>query len=734
VKKTGGNPLFVEKLSANMKAKNCFAITPSLELILKGGQNNLGTSPLDEFDWGEDPETAVIVQFDRMPSDMQLILRTASAIGQNFSMDMVSQVLDNRFSPKECFDIIGNNPDSLAFVEWDLQDPARGVYKMSFKSAVLQKCIYSAMLSEQKMELHHKIASKYEMLKQTQLLPLIAFHYGQSKDVAKKIESLDAVSAHYVETGCYSDAITSLTKLMELVAFEGKKTDRGQKHRHERYARWQMLLGTAYVGRSEWSKGQLHLFQALQALDFPFPNSRFQMKLALWNNHVEQAKHWKNRHEATPVITDPQEIERICEVCRVLNALNTSFTFIGDGKSAELCLLLQLNFCESLGLETAKRKDLHFGQSEASTAMLFWMRNKRSSSLEYFGRAKSICEYSESLEDLQMYYALRSLMLLSSGRIKESLDCMDEVLNLQNKRTAKLSNSHVIHIDIGIVSLIDGEFGNHAENLVAVYEAAVDNSDDGTLIEAACVIIQNLLLAPPHFPEGTTDVTNWVAVVEEMLTTWSEARSSSLHILNVSATLFLYYSFKNSSVKAKEHCDQFLTCMEKSRSRMRSPMGYLITFWILFFLLAQHRMFINRYELKEKVEWKLKDALNGLADTIKALKVLSNWWSFATPILYLSMGLKHLFEDEPKKAVSAWRKGIKKTDEISDNLKFLKAMLQVRVVRYSQGNDALRTEVGEFLQKIGARTELSLLANEAFSPLPVIEEEDDDYEVVPLNN
>ena len=77
-----------------MKGKNIFGVTPSGELILKGGTQNSVSSPLDEFDWGDDPETAVLVQFDRLPSDLQAILRTASVIGQNFTLELVSQVLE----------------------------------------------------------------------------------------------------------------------------------------------------------------------------------------------------------------------------------------------------------------------------------------------------------------------------------------------------------------------------------------------------------------------------------------------------------------------------------------------------------------------------------------------------------------------------------------------------------------------------------------------------------------
>ena len=108
--------------------------------------------------------------------------------------------------------------------------------------------------------------------------------------------------------------------------------------------------------------------------------------MALWNNYMEQKRHWKNRHDTKPKPFEQKEVAKIKQVCDVLNALNTCYTFIGDGKSAEFCLLTQLNYCERVGLQNVKSFKFHFGQIESAMAMLFWMRNKRSLSMEYFGR------------------------------------------------------------------------------------------------------------------------------------------------------------------------------------------------------------------------------------------------------------------------------------------------------------------------------------------------------------
>jgi len=58
----------------------------------------MGSSPLDEFDWGNDPETAMLVQFDRLPSELQVILRIACVIGQVFFLSSSFFLFQNHLS------------------------------------------------------------------------------------------------------------------------------------------------------------------------------------------------------------------------------------------------------------------------------------------------------------------------------------------------------------------------------------------------------------------------------------------------------------------------------------------------------------------------------------------------------------------------------------------------------------------------------------------------------------
>jgi len=251
--------------------------------------------------------------------------------------------------------------------------------------------------------------------------------------------------------------------------------------------------------------------------------------------------------------------------------------------------------------------------------------------------------------------------------------------------------------------------------------------------DAACMMVRSLLLAPPHFPEGISDVNNWLQILENMIESWTDVRSSNFHFLNISSTLFLSYSISRSP-KAPQFASQVVTNLLESKSRLKSPLGYLIVFDILFFLLGQHHMYVNSVEGKKKEEWNLQQRCQDISVAINSLQILKAWWSFAQPILAFGEGLQLLFKGNPKKAVAAWRKGIKIADEISDNLKFLKALLQARIVRYSPGNDAMKMEVADFFQKVGALQELASLMGESFSPMAPIQEEEEspiDQEPVP---
>ena len=96
----------------------------------------------------------------------------------------------------------------------------------------MQKCIYSAMLTDQKLETHHKVALSLKAIldkNQSQkplLLPLIAFHFEHTKDVQNRIRYLDLVSEHYVDIGSYNEALVSLTKLFDLIQAEERRIEK----------------------------------------------------------------------------------------------------------------------------------------------------------------------------------------------------------------------------------------------------------------------------------------------------------------------------------------------------------------------------------------------------------------------------------------------------------------------------------------------------------------------------
>ena len=82
-----------------------------------------------------------------------------------------------------------------------------------------------------------------------------------------------------------------------------------------------------------------------------------------------------------------------------------------------------------------------------------------------------MCDYSDSIEDLRTYYILRSTMHLSSGRIRESIEAMDTVVSIYQKHTTHFAHGHSIneiYIDKASITLLDGEFEQHRDDLASV--------------------------------------------------------------------------------------------------------------------------------------------------------------------------------------------------------------------------------------------------------------------------
>jgi alpha-galactosidase len=136
---------------------------------------------------------------------------------QNFNLEIVSKLIlrdksvqKTALTADQCLRRL-SEPDAAAFVvpalAYAIDKALR--FNFVFKSAMLQKCVYSTMLFTQREKFHQQAALLYEyqMTSETraQLLPLIHYHYERTHNIIKRIEYLELVAEMHMANNSYAD-------------------------------------------------------------------------------------------------------------------------------------------------------------------------------------------------------------------------------------------------------------------------------------------------------------------------------------------------------------------------------------------------------------------------------------------------------------------------------------------------------------------------------------------------
>lgn len=140
-----------------------------------------------------------------------------AGLPQNFNLEIVSKLIlrdksvqKTALTADQCLRRL-SEPDAAAFVVPALAYATDKALRFNFvfKSAMLQKCVYSTMLFTQREKFHQQAALLYEyqMTSETraQLLPLIHYHYERTHNIIKRIEYLELVAEMHMANNSFAD-------------------------------------------------------------------------------------------------------------------------------------------------------------------------------------------------------------------------------------------------------------------------------------------------------------------------------------------------------------------------------------------------------------------------------------------------------------------------------------------------------------------------------------------------
>jgi class 3 adenylate cyclase len=177
VKKTAGNPLFIEELTQGLVENG--------SIVKDNGHYALSGKPSDI----QVPDTIqgiIAARLDRLEENLKRIMQVASVIGREFAYRLLQAIMRMQEELKSSL----QNLQSLEFIYEKSLFPE---LEYIFKHALTQEVAYNSLLLKKRKELHGKIGQAIEQLyseRSEEFYEMLAYHYAASDNADKALHYL----------------------------------------------------------------------------------------------------------------------------------------------------------------------------------------------------------------------------------------------------------------------------------------------------------------------------------------------------------------------------------------------------------------------------------------------------------------------------------------------------------------------------------------------------------------
>ncbi|KAJ3100525.1 hypothetical protein HDU97_002161 [Phlyctochytrium planicorne] len=216
---TKGSPILLQTNTEILQRNNCFKQSGN-SLVFHPEKMAFVTEFLDKT-----LSQAMMMQFDRLQFEFQLLLRYASICGQYINIDPVVMLLPGGHDITYWKDII-KNEDKFSFIE---EDQSGGFF---FRHISIQTAIYESLSFTELMSLHNDFALCIEKFLQnasaslrTSALPGLYYHCWRANDLKKKIQYAEELGVYYSQAGYHDESVAILVPLIELVDGASQEID-----------------------------------------------------------------------------------------------------------------------------------------------------------------------------------------------------------------------------------------------------------------------------------------------------------------------------------------------------------------------------------------------------------------------------------------------------------------------------------------------------------------------------
>lgn len=285
-RKAEGHPFFSEELT--------YALRDSGVIRIEDGQCVLvaEAGSLAAMQFPDTVEGVIATRIDRFGPKEQLTLKVASVVGRAFPLRVLKAVHPVQADlPELPAHLSRLQAQGLVLEETPMPDASH-----LFKHIITQEVAYERLLHAQRRALHGQVAQCYEASIAAGAVvpfPVLAHHWQRAEVAAKAMEYLEkageqalAASANREAAGFFERAI-KLAETARAALPTGPERDAMDRRR----ARWERLLGDAYMKLAEYARTREHFAKSMALWGHPSPAGALGLAAALLAQVARQGVH-----------------------------------------------------------------------------------------------------------------------------------------------------------------------------------------------------------------------------------------------------------------------------------------------------------------------------------------------------------------------------------------------------------------------------------------------------------
>lgn len=347
IEQADGHPYFSEEIA--------FALRDAGLLVIENGESRLAPNVQDlrDVDFPNTVQDIIIGRFDRLSARQQSILKVASVIGREFSVDTLVEIYPAEMSAAEAIESLR----SLTVLDL-VQDVVLDRSRYRFRHAITRDIAYGLLLFGQKSELHRAVAVSLEQAHADDLdavATTLAYHWrnsldaqSESSDVDKALDYLGRAGRTSLRNFAHREAIGFLTDAIDLAT----PNEPGEAKPSEdvpagTLARMEQDLAEAYLGMGRVDRSADHFERSLELHGYPVGHGKFGVGARLLAASALQARHRLARSDVSAGHAGSRE--DLIEAATAYERLMKIYYYANDPGALITAALSGLNLAEKAG-------------------------------------------------------------------------------------------------------------------------------------------------------------------------------------------------------------------------------------------------------------------------------------------------------------------------------------------------------------------------------------------------